>query len=105
MVTFAGEQVKDVINARNSSNESALDIACRYSQEKGVRMLLEAGASANEAEASSHAFPIHTAMKSKSDHCAEILLEFHPEQLQTKDTKYGGSPLHWAKTKEVCNPY
>ena len=101
MVTFAGEQAKEIINSRNNSNETALDIACRYSQENGVRMLLEAGASVNEVEANSHAFPIHTAMKSKSDRCAEILLEFHPEHIEAKDTKYGGSPLHWAKTKEV----
>ena len=103
MVAYTGGQVKDIINARNSSNETALDVACRYSQDRGVKMLLEAGASVDEVQADSHALPIHTAMKSRSDRCAEILLEFHPEQLEAKDTKYGGSPLHWAKTKEVRN--
>ena len=62
-------------------------------------MLLAAGADPNKEHDGCH--PIHTALKVKSDACAATLLEFHPEQVHVRDSKYGGTPLHWAKTKEV----
>lgn len=94
-----GNQVADVVNATNSSNQSALDVACRYSQDDSVQVLLAAGADPNKEHDGCH--PIHTALNVKSDACAATLLEFHPEQVQARDSKYGGTPLHWAKTKEA----
>ena len=66
-------------------------------------MLLEAGADPSKPHEGCH--PIHTALQVKSNSCAATLLEFHPEQIHVRDTKYGGTPLHWAKTKEasICS--
>lgn len=33
----------------------------------------------------------------------ELILKKHPSQRQAKDRKYGATPLHWAKTKDVGN--
>ena len=88
-----------MVNATNASNQSALDVACRYSQDDSVQMLLAAGADPSKEHDGCH--PIHTALKAKSDPCTATLLEFHPEQVHVRDSKYGGTPLHWAKTKEV----
>ena len=88
-----------IVNATNSSNQSPLDVACRYSQDGSVKVLLEAGADPNQPIGYAH--PIHVALKCQSDQCAAVLLEFHPEQISVRDRKYGGTPLHWAKTKEV----
>ena len=52
-------QVKNIISARNSSYESALDVVFQYSQEKQVRTFLEVEASVNEAESNNHDFPIN----------------------------------------------
>ncbi|XP_074620294.1 85/88 kDa calcium-independent phospholipase A2-like [Acropora palmata] len=93
-----GNQLSEVVNATNSKHESALDVACHYSQNDSVQMLLEAGADPRKSHEGVHA--IHTAMKVRSEACAATLLEFHPEQIHARDTKYGGTPLHWAKTKE-----
>ena len=62
-------------------------------------MLLEAGADPDKSHNGCH--PIHIAVDAKSDSCVATLLEFHPEQVNVRDCKYGGTPLHWAKTKEV----
>ena len=98
-----GNQLSEIVNATNSKQESALDVACHYSQNDSVQMLLEAGADPRKSHEGVHA--IHTAMKVKSEACAATLLEFHPEQIHARDTKYGGTPLHWAKTKEVSSSF
>ncbi|XP_042248309.1 85/88 kDa calcium-independent phospholipase A2-like [Thunnus maccoyii] len=34
--------------------------------------------------------------------CVEEILKADPGQLQAEDSVYGGTPLHWAKTAEMC---
>ncbi|XP_055766648.1 85/88 kDa calcium-independent phospholipase A2-like, partial [Salvelinus fontinalis] len=34
--------------------------------------------------------------------CAEAVLDADPGQLQVEDAVYGGTPLHWCKTAEMC---
>ena len=94
-----GNQVAELVNATNSNNQSALDVACRYSQTDSVEVLLEAGADPSKPHEGCH--PIHTALNVQSDACVATLLEFHPEQIHVRDTKYGGTSLHWAKNKAV----
>jgi len=101
---FKGGQVSDIVNSRNVDDQTALDVACHFSQEKGVKMLLlEAGADVNHVEG--YQKPIHTALKSNGTRRATFILEFDPEQIDEKDLKYGAFPLHWAKSKEVYGCY
>ncbi|XP_048577713.1 85/88 kDa calcium-independent phospholipase A2 [Nematostella vectensis] len=92
-------QLVDVINSRNKDDQTALDVACRFTQDEGVRVLLEAGADVNHVNG--YALPIHTALKANGTRCASLLIDFHPELISARDLKYGGSPLHWVKTKEA----
>lgn len=64
-------------------------------------MLLEKGA--NPAIPCGHAFPIHLAMQNETISCAKLLMEYDSDCLTYKDTKYNGSPLHWAKSSEVSD--
>ena len=101
MLMLPGNHVAELVDATNSSNQSPLDVACRYSQQDSVEMLLKAGADPSKSHEGFH--PIHTALNAQSHACVATLLEFHPEQIHVRDTKYGGAPLHWAKSKEVSN--
>jgi len=97
---FSGVQVTDMVNSRNADNKTVLDVACHFTQDEGVKVLLEAGADVNRPEG--YQKPIHTALKSNGTRCAALILEFHPDQINEKDLKYGAYPLHWTKSKEVC---
>jgi len=99
VVCVSGVQLTDIIDSHNMDNQTALDVACHFSQDEGVKVLLEAGADVNRVEG--YQKPIHTALKSNGTRCAALIIEFHPEQIDEKDLKYGAYPLHWAKTKEV----
>ena len=50
---------------------------------------------------SQHAYPIHSAAKYNSNDCVKPILKFDEQCAHVKDTKYGGTPLHWAKTRQV----
>jgi calcium-independent phospholipase A2 len=50
---------------------------------------------------SQHAYPIHSAAKYNSHDCVKPILKFDEQCVHVKDTKYGGTPLHWAKTRQV----
>lgn len=52
--------------------------------------------------ASNHAYPIHAAAKYNSNDCVTTILMFDKQCPHAKDTKYGGTSLHWAKTRQVC---
>ena len=50
---------------------------------------------------SAEELPIHTAMSLSSSLCAKEIIETYPNQLNAKDMKQGGTPLHWAKSADV----
>ena len=44
--------------------------------------------------------PIHAASTS-STRCVKEIIKMYPKQLSSKDVKDGGTPLHWAKSREI----
>ena len=44
--------------------------------------------------------PIHAA-SSSSTRCVKEIIKMYPKQLSSKDVKDGGTPLHWAKSREI----
>lgn len=48
-----------------------------------------------------YAYPLHSASKYASEDCVKVLCEFDKDLVNLRDKKYGGTPLHWAKTKTV----
>ena len=59
-----------------------------------------AGADVNVAGTVDNVLPIHAASSSSSG-CAREIIQMYPKQLSSKDIKDGGTPLHWAKSREV----
>ena len=52
-------------------------------------------------DCSAEELPIHTAMSLSSSLCAKEIIDTYPNQLNAKDMKQGGTPLHWAKGADV----
>ncbi|XP_017268949.1 85/88 kDa calcium-independent phospholipase A2 isoform X1 [Kryptolebias marmoratus] len=88
------------VNEVNNNGETPLHVACRLGRVESVKALLEGGAKCDVV--GSIGYPIHTAMKYSEKGCVEELLKADPGQLQAEDSVYGGTPLHWAKTAEMC---
>ncbi|CAB4016713.1 85 88 kDa calcium-independent phospholipase A2 isoform X2 [Paramuricea clavata] len=79
--------------------ETPLHVACMVNNAKGVQLLLENGADMNLP--SQYAYPIHSAAKYNSNDCVKPIVKFDEQCVHVKDTKYGGTPLHWAKTRQT----
>ncbi|KAM9857524.1 85/88 kDa calcium-independent phospholipase A2 isoform 1-T1 [Aulostomus maculatus] len=88
------------VNELNNNGETPLHVSCRLGRVEAVRALLAGGAKCNVIGASG--YPIHTAMKYNEKGCVEEILKADPDQIQAEDSVYGGTPLHWAKTAEMC---
>ncbi|XP_051939432.1 85/88 kDa calcium-independent phospholipase A2 isoform X1 [Hippocampus zosterae] len=88
------------VNELNNSGETPLHVSCRLGRVEAVKALLGGGAKCNVPGGAG--YPIHSAMKYSERSCAEEILKADPDQLHAEDSLYGGTPLHWAKTAEMC---
>ncbi|KAG8014591.1 85/88 kDa calcium-independent phospholipase A2 [Nibea albiflora] len=88
------------VNELNSNGETPLHVACRLGRVESVKALLGGGAKCGVI--GGVGYPIHSAMKYSEKGCVEEILKADPGQLQAEDSLYGGTPLHWAKTAELC---
>ncbi|KAM4750258.1 85/88 kDa calcium-independent phospholipase A2 isoform 2-T2 [Anableps anableps] len=88
------------VNELNNNGETPLHVACRLGRVESVKALLEGGAKCDTMGSKGN--PIHTAMKYSAKGCVEEILKADPSQLQAEDSVYGGTPLHWATTAEMC---
>ncbi|KAM9818922.1 85/88 kDa calcium-independent phospholipase A2 isoform 3-T5 [Syngnathus typhle] len=88
------------VNELNNSGETPLHVSCRLGRVEAVKALLGGGAKCDIR--GGVGYPIHSAMKYNEKSCTEEILRADPAQLHAEDTLYGGTPLHWAKTAEMC---
>ncbi|XP_061536518.1 85/88 kDa calcium-independent phospholipase A2 isoform X1 [Phycodurus eques] len=88
------------VNELNNSGETPLHVSCRLGRVEAVKALLGGGAKCNVPGGGG--YPIHSAMKYSEKSCTEEILKADPDQLHAEDSLYGGTPLHWAKTAEMC---
>nr|XP_057901984.1 85/88 kDa calcium-independent phospholipase A2 isoform X1 [Doryrhamphus excisus] len=88
------------VDELNNNGETPLHVSCRLGRVEAVKALLGGGAKCNVL--GGVGYPIHTAMKYSEKGCAEEVLNADPDQLHAEDSLYGGTPLHWAKTAEMC---
>uniref|UniRef100_A0A6Q2XE17 phospholipase A2 n=1 Tax=Esox lucius TaxID=8010 RepID=A0A6Q2XE17_ESOLU len=84
----------------NSNLCTPLHVACRLGKVEAVNALLGGGARCDIIGGRGYA--IHAAMKYSEKGCCEAVLNADPAQLQAEDALYGGTPLHWCKTAEMC---
>ncbi|XP_070843284.1 85/88 kDa calcium-independent phospholipase A2 isoform X2 [Chaetodon trifascialis] len=88
------------VNELNNNGETPLHVACRLGRMESVKALLAGGAKCDVIGGAG--YPIHAAMKYSEKGCVEEILKADSGQLQAEDSLYGGTPLHWAKTAEMC---
>ncbi|XP_022069712.1 85/88 kDa calcium-independent phospholipase A2 isoform X1 [Acanthochromis polyacanthus] len=88
------------VNELNNNGETPLHVACRLGRVESVKALLGGGAKCDVIGGTG--YPIHMAMKYSEKGCVEEILKADLGQLHAEDTLYGGTPLHWSKTAEMC---
>ncbi|KAM8841869.1 LOW QUALITY PROTEIN: 85/88 kDa calcium-independent phospholipase A2 [Synchiropus picturatus] len=88
------------VNELNNNGETPLHVSCRLGRVEAVKALVGGGARCDVIGGSG--YPIHTAMKYNEKGCVEEILKVNANQLQAEDPIYGGTPLHWSKTAEMC---
>uniref|UniRef100_A0AAQ5Y2D8 phospholipase A2 n=1 Tax=Amphiprion ocellaris TaxID=80972 RepID=A0AAQ5Y2D8_AMPOC len=88
------------VNELNNNGETPLHVACRLGRVESVKALLGGGAKCDVIGGTG--YPVHMAMKYSEKGCVEEILKADPGQLHAEDTLYGGTPLHWSKTAEMC---
>ncbi|XP_046439390.1 85/88 kDa calcium-independent phospholipase A2-like isoform X1 [Daphnia pulex] len=91
--------LQGMINSKNEENQTPLHLACLADKPDNVKALIAAGANVN-ASSNDEGSIVQTAVAT-SFACAKEILTAFPNQLHVKDMKNGGTPLHWATTKEV----
>lgn len=88
------------VNELNNNGETPLHVACRLGRVEAVKALLGGGAKCDVIGGTG--YPIHSGMKYNEKSCVEEILRADQAQLHAEDALYGGTPLHWAKTAEMC---
>lgn len=93
----------------NEKGETPLYVACLHKPDKlvdpnqekhhAVEMLLVGGADPSITK--TDRLPIHVAVSLGERKCAELIIKKHRSQKEARDAKYGGTPLHWAESKEM----
>ncbi|XP_052068311.1 85/88 kDa calcium-independent phospholipase A2-like [Mytilus californianus] len=84
----------------NNKGQTALYMACEKGMPDAVEELLKAGVRPDISACDM--LPIHVAMKTNNIRNLELICEKHVGQLFAKDHKYGGTPAHWVRKREVA---
>ncbi|KAL7635672.1 UNVERIFIED_CONTAM: hypothetical protein RMT77_013489 [Armadillidium vulgare] len=92
-----------LLNAQNSAGKTPLHLACEADKPDCVKALLISGADVNVAATHNASLPIHSAIESDSTTCAKEIIKMYPNQLYVEDMKNGGTPLHWATSRQMTN--
>eukprot|EP00092_Neocalanus_flemingeri_P020293 GFUD01021983.1.p1 GENE.GFUD01021983.1~~GFUD01021983.1.p1 ORF type:complete len:830 (-),score=300.05 GFUD01021983.1:470-2959(-) len=97
------EVVVPLLNQCNADGNTPLHLACQADKPDIVKAMLCAGADVNTLGSVEQELPLHTALKANNVGCVREILEMYPNQLHTKDMKYGGTPLHWSTEKPILD--
>ncbi|KAK6645499.1 hypothetical protein RUM43_001776 [Polyplax serrata] len=87
------EKSKSTLNSRNITGRTPLHMACAADKRECVHVLLEAGADVNISVSERRS-------SLKTPGCVGSIENF-PKKLHGDDIKHGGTPLHWACSREV----
>ncbi|XP_027727331.1 85/88 kDa calcium-independent phospholipase A2 isoform X5 [Vombatus ursinus] len=100
VLQLLGKNPSAGLNHVSDRGQTPLHLACQLGKPDMVRVLLLCNARCNIV--GQHGYAIHTAMKFCQRGCAEVIINMDGSQIHSKDSRYGGSPLHWAKNAEMA---
>ncbi|XP_045582087.1 85/88 kDa calcium-independent phospholipase A2 [Procambarus clarkii] len=103
IIKLVTQKESRLLNIPNEAGKTPLHLACEGDKPDCVKALLCAGADVNVAATHDSTLPIHSAMAANSTLCAREIIAMYPNQLNVKDMKDGGTPLHWATSREIIN--
>ncbi|CAH1794250.1 unnamed protein product [Owenia fusiformis] len=89
------------INIANQSWETPLHVACHHDKPDCLEQMLRCGADPSLQPGDK--YPMHFAVEANSTKCIETLCRWSADQIHVRDVSSGGTPLHWAKSKEMIN--
>ncbi|KAK9502817.1 hypothetical protein O3M35_011519 [Rhynocoris fuscipes] len=101
LATSAGKDVTKLLNHRNVTGHTPLHVACLADKPDCVTTLIAIGADVNLAAGSPSGLPPHNPLIPSAimgDFFHDVHSKLHPQEM-----KYGGTPLHWASSKEVID--
>lgn len=103
IIQLVTQRESRLMNFPNAAGKTPLHLACEADKPECVKALFCAGADVNVAATHDSTLPIHTAMAANSTLCAKEIIKIYPNQLNVKDMKHGGTPLHWATSREIIS--
>ncbi|XP_071512455.1 85/88 kDa calcium-independent phospholipase A2 isoform X2 [Panulirus ornatus] len=103
IIKLVTQKESRLLNIPNEAGKTPLHLACEGDKPECVKAFLCAGADVNVAATHDSTLPIHSAMAANSTLCAKEIIGMYPNQLNVKDMKHGGTPLHWATSREIIN--
>lgn len=94
IILALGAHLPNSLNSRNNNGHTPIHVACLNDKPECVKALLLIGADVNITAAEGE--------QSSPGYVGDFL-HSKPNVLHTEDMKFGGTPLHWACSREVIN--
>ncbi|XP_061191986.1 85/88 kDa calcium-independent phospholipase A2-like [Saccostrea echinata] len=92
-----------VINYLNKKGLTALATACQKGKPEIVQLLLDEEADPNIT--GQDMYPIHYAVKNGDTRSVDVICKKFKDQLSKRDRKYGGTPMHWARNRQMIEKF
>jgi len=92
IILALGSGLPNSLNSRNSNGHTPIHVACHKDKPECVKALLLIGADVN--------IPASEGQPSSPGYVGDFLHN-KPNVLHAEDMKFGGTPLHWSRSREV----
>lgn len=92
IILALGSGLPNSLNSRNSNGHTPIHVACQNDKPECVKALLLIGADVN--------IPASEGQPSSPGYVGDFLHN-KPNVLHAEDMKFGGTPLHWSRSREV----
>lgn len=93
IILALGSGLPNSLNSRNSNGHTPIHVACQNDKPECVKALLLIGADVN--------IPATEGTEPTSPGYVGDFLHNKPNVLHSEDMKFGGTPLHWSRSREV----
>lgn len=94
IILALGSSLPNSLNSRNSNGYTPIHVACQNDKPECVKALLLIGADVNISASES-------TQPTSPGYVGDFLQHNKPNVLYAEDMKFGGTPLHWSRSREV----